>query len=451
MNRPIALGLATLLAALPAPARVRAAGAEAPPPAGTIPLTLAETISRARAHSARLAQLASLEDAAAAGLRGARAARLPQVDLSASYTRSSDVPELTIVSPGPPPFRQTVFPNIPDNYKTRAGLSLPLYTGGRVSGGIAGAEEQRAAAAKDREGGEADLVLEATTGYWSLVNARESARVLAEAIASYEAHLKEVRDRLEYGLAARNDLLGVQVERDRAELARLEAVNRAEVANANLIRLVGLPPTARVEPTESPATNPLPAQEVEALVAAALAARPEVAGLRSRIAAAQSSVRVARSASLPQASLSTGFDYARPNPRILPLRDQWKDTWTVGVNLTFTAFDGGRVSAAVAQARAQTDALRHQREDLERRIRLEVTSRVLDLATARAQLEVAERSLEAAKENVRVLRDRYREGVSPSFEWLDAETKALKAGLDRTLAATQIRVALASLDRALGR
>ncbi len=48
-------------------------------------------------------------------------------------------------------------------------------------------------------------------------------------------------------------------------------------------------------------------------------------------------------------------------------------------------------------------------------------------------------------------RDRYREGVIPSSELLDAETALLRAGLDQTSAATQVRIALASLDRAVGR
>jgi outer membrane protein TolC len=82
---------------------------------------------------------------------------------------------------------------------------------------------------------------------------------------------------------------------------------------------------------------------------------------------------------------------------------------------------------------------------------LEVTGRFLDLETARVQVGVAERALVAAKENVQVLSDRYREGVSPSFELLDAETQALTAGLDLTLANTQLRVAMARLDRAVGR
>jgi outer membrane protein len=447
MNRSDVL-LAALMVALPQAGRA-AAGDRDAPATETARLSLAETIDRARAHSARLAQLSALESAADAALRGARANRLPTLDLGTSYTRNSNVPELTIALPRMDP--RTIFPNIPDNFRARAGLGVALYTGGRVEGGITAAEHGRAAAARDVEGGVQDLVLEASTAYWQLVTSRESARVLAEAVASFEAHLKETRDRFDYGMAARNEVLAVQVQRDRAELNRLVAVNSAEIANANLIRLVGLSPNARVEPVEPLTVPEAEAPDVEALVPEALGTRSEIAALRSRIAAAEASVRVARSATLPQAGLSAGYDYARPNTRILPPTDEWKGSWSVGVNVTLTAFDGGRTAAAAAQARAQAESVRRQLEDAQRRVRLEVTSRVLDLGTARSGVAVAERNLEAAGENVRVSRDRYREGLVPSSELLDAETALLLAGLDRTSAATALHLAQAHLKRAVGR
>jgi outer membrane protein TolC len=68
-----------------------------------------------------------------------------------------------------------------------------------------------------------------------------------------------------------------------------------------------------------------------------------------------------------------------------------------------------------------------------------------------ASLEVAGRSVEAAAENVRVSQDRYQAGVTPSSDLLDAEMRLLRAGLDQTVARTQLRLAHASLERALGR
>jgi len=416
----------------------------------SVPLGLDEAVSRALLVSARLGELASLERAADAGRRGARAQRLPLLDLGASYYRNSDVPELAIISPGPPPSRLTVFPNIPDTYRAHAALSQPLYTGGRVSGSIDAAESQHQAAGLERETGVQDLVLETKTAFWGLVRARENERVLAEAVAAYESHLKDARNRLELGMAARNEVLAVQVERDRAELNRLSAHNSAELANADLVRLVDLAPGSRITPiSEASAVLP-PGSDVEALVAQATQARPELKALRSRRGALEANVKIARSDRLPQASLAGGYDYANPNPRILPLVAAWNGTWSVGVNIGISVFDGGRTSAAVAEAQARVEAVRHQLDDLERHVRLEVTGRRLDLETAIAALSVAQRNLEAAHENVKVAQDRYREGLIPSSELLDAETAQLAAGLDQTTAVSEVELAAARLNRSLG-
>lgn len=417
---------------------------------GSFPLTLAEALERARTNSPRLESLAALEAAAEAAQRGAQAERLPLVDLSAGYSRNSDVDELSLTLPGLG--TRTIFPNIPDNYRLHAGAAMPLYTGGRIGGAIAAAGHQREAAALDRSGAVRDLALEVRTSYWGLVTARESTRVLGEALGSYDAHLKDARNRFEVGVAASNEVLTVQLERDRAELARLQAENAAAVVNENLVRLLGLPPGSRVEPTEPVAeAAPAAAEDAETLVAASLAARSEVLALKARAQAARAAVEIQKSAARPQANLALGYDYADPNPRILPLRDEFRGTWSAGVTVALRAFDGGRSAAAAAEAAARADALDRQAEDLERGIRLEVSSRLLDLQNARAAVAVAVRSLESARENLRVARDRYTEGVIPSSELLDAETALLRAGLDQTSAVTRVQVALANLDRAVGR
>ncbi|HXO40536.1 MAG TPA: TolC family protein, partial [Thermoanaerobaculia bacterium] len=307
--------------------------------------------------------------------------------------------------------------------------------------------------------------------YWALVTARDSERVLGESLVDYDAHLKESRDRRDLGMAASNEVLAVQVQREQAELARLQAASSAAVANANLQRLLDLPPGTGIEPVEplaEPAPSPPPAgaappaspaaaaappaaEPPEALVAAAEAARPEIVALRSRIDAGRANAAATRAGLWPQANLSAGYDYANPNPRILPLEPRWKGSWSVGAVVSLSLFDGGRTAAAAAQIDAQADALGHRLEDLERRVRLEVTQRLLELSTARQAAAVAVANLDSAHENVRVARDRYHEGVIPSSELLDAETALLRAGLDRTNALAQVRVALANLERAAGR
>jgi len=436
---------------VPAPLVLSLLVATAPAAAAETPrLALAEVLERAKGHSARLQALGSLEQAAEAGVRGARAGRLPQLELQASYFRNSDVPELVLAIPGLP--ARTIFPNIPDHWRTRAQATQPLYTGGGVAGQIDAAGFARDAARQQAEDGRDELVLEAATAYWSLVTAREAERVLREAVHSYESHLKDARNRLDLGLVARNEVLAVQVERDRAELQRLEAGNAARIANANLLRLTGLPEGTQVEPSEGlDAPSSGGAAELQDLVREAQAGRADLEAVRSRVSSLEGQARAAQAASRPQAFLQAGYDWASPNSRVLPLSDAWQGTWSVGAVVSLNAWDGGRTRAAVAQVRAQTDSLRNQLEDAERSVALEVEARLLDLRNSEAAYAVAERNLEAARENVRVTRDRYQEGVALSSELLDAETALLHAGLDLTRAGAGWRLGHARLDRAVGR
>lgn len=441
--------LLLVLAAIPAAAQ------EPPSPSPALALTVDEAVTRAIAASPRLARLGAQEAAAEAQRRGAAADRWPQLDVSAGYQYRSDVPELAITTPtGDPskPFqRVVVFPNINENWRLRAGVALPVYTGGRVGGQIAAAEQGRVAAQEDLRAGRADLVLETKAAYWSLVTARESVRVLGESMRAYDAHLRDAQSRERFGMAARNEVLAVQVERDRVELERLRAEAQAEVAEANLQRLLDLPPGARVEPAEALAAPPSAAADVEPLVAAAQAGRAERKALAARASAASALAGAERGARLPQVALTGGYTYANPNRDIVPPTAEWKDTWDVGVGVSWSLFDGGKRSAGEARARAQAGAVREQLRELDRAIRLEVTQRALELRTAQARVAVAERSVLSAAESRRVAGDRYREGVIPSSELLDAEVAHERASLARTESLAALRLAAAALDRAVGR
>jgi outer membrane protein len=424
---------------------------ETGPPA--LRLTLAEALERARSTAPSLEQARALERGARAEIDVVRASRRPQVELTAGYTRQSDVPELVLALPGAPP--RTIFPNIPDNLRSRIGGAVPLYTGGRMAALTRAAEHEANASGGDVHAADADLRLETTSAYWGLVTARESERVLAESLVAYEAHLTDARHRQEAGLSARNEVLAVQVERDRAELARLRAGNAADLAEANLRRLVGAPPATRLElaePLAEPEDTVADSEAgLEALVQEAWTRRPERAALQARIAAGEARVQVENAARRPQVSMTGGIDYANPNRRILPPSADWNDSWDLSLNVSWSVFDGGRRAAAVKRARARTDALRQQAEDVDRRIRLQVTQRHLDLQAARRALEVAVRNVAAARENSRVASERHQAGVIASSERLDAEVLLLRASLDQTEALADQRVARAALLRAIGR
>lgn len=411
-------------------------------------LTLEDAIDRALATSARLTSLDAISRGAAEGVRGAQAGGRPELDLQMAYSRNSNVPELILASPGAAP--RTIFPNLPDQWRSHVGASLPLFTGGRVAGQISAARETELASRSDRVAASNDLIAETHVAYVNVLFARENARVLNEAIASYEAHLKDARARQEMGLVASHEVLAVTVERERAELGRVQSENAAAIATANLLRLVGLPAGTDLELAPVMKGQAASPGTTDEWIARATAGRAEIEAVRARIRAAEATTRVARSTTRPQAGLVAGFDFANPNPRILPLSGDWNDSWSLGLSVNWKILDGGRSNAAAAQAVAQADALRAQLKDLEARVRLDVTTRRLELDSALAGQAVALRGIEAARDAVRVSRDRYQEGVLSSSELLDAETRLLRAQLEATETEARIQIALANLHRAGG-
>lgn len=413
-------------------------------------LSLAEAKQRALAASPRLSQLEALEEAAAAGVAGAEAARRPDLYLTAGYTRASEVPEFQLSLPMGMSF-PSLFPSLENNWRSRVEATMPLLTGDRLPNLVQAATYERDAAGRDREAGIRDLALETTSVYWNLVTARETARVVRESLAAYEAHLADARQRERFGVAAPNEVLAIQVERDRAELARIQAESTAEVVESDLRRLLGLEEGVPIEPAEELETLPVAVEGLETLIDQARAQRPELKALAARVEAAEAAARAAQAARRPQLAAAAGFDFANPNKRIIPQRDQWDDTWDLSLALSFNLFDSGRSSAAVAKNRAQAAALRQAQEEVLRRIRLEVGSRLIELRTAEAALPVTVQALASARENLRVAGERYREGVAPSSERLDAEVALLRAGLDRTDALARVRLARARLDRAVGK
>jgi outer membrane protein TolC len=414
-------------------------------------LTIAEAIELAETSSPRLEQLSSLVDAGEAGENQARAARQPDIDVSARYARLSDTPEFAIVQPDGS--RQVVFANIPNRYSARLGLSVPIYSGGRIRSGIEAAGLLTEAATGDLDTAWADLRLEVTDGYLQVVLASEQEKVLAESIAAFDAHLADVRNRIQYGLAARNQELAVSVERDRAELGRLQAAGARAVAMANLVRLLGLPPGSTIETVEQLSATETGDNDhdLAKLVSQALERRSERAAAVSRLQAARAAVAVRRAGARPAVVAAAGYDLARPNTMIIPPQDQLDDSWDVSINLSYRLFDGGKIRAAVRQAEAEAAAAAHRLEELDRVIRQQVTASLYELQTARSAVPVAAAGRESAEESLQVARDRYREGLIPSSELLDAEVALLRAGLDHTTTLARLRLATAGLDRAVGR
>ena len=412
-------------------------------------LTLEDAQARARAASHRLAEARARESAALAAVTAREAAERPVVSVAAGYTRTNHVTEFTV--PGPTGVPRVLYPDVPDNYRTRLDLQWPIYSAGRADALQRVARAEAAAVAAEVASAEADLRLEVARAFWAVVTARATATVLEQGIARAQAHVRDVRERFTTGLIPPNEVASAEAQEARARMLLIEARNQLAVGVADLARLTDLDPDQAIEPA-APLDAFLPAPAaLEALVADAQSLRSERRALQRRIDAATEQEAAAAAGRRPTIAVVGGVDYARPNPRIFPRADRWDDSWDIGVNLGWTLWDGGRTAAEVSTAAHLASAARRRLAEFDSILDVEVRQRTLDIDSGRAAVAAAEESVRAATEDHRVVSERYRAGVSTQTEVLDAQFALLQAELDRTRALAGVRLAEARLARALGR
>jgi outer membrane protein len=422
------------------------------PPSDAAPalrLTLADAIQRGLATSHRLGELRARESGAGAAVQANEAARWPEFSLLAGYTRTNHVNPFSVFVQGEG--FQTIYPDVPDNVRTRLDMQWPIFTSGGREALIRAARAEHAATGKDLETARADLRLEITRAFWALLTADEAVHVVEGALQRIESYLNDVRNRLKVGIVPPSDELSAQAERSHQQVLLIEARNARESTASELRRLTGLAPDTAIELDAVLEPPGAPAGTAEGMVAEARRERPDRQAIVQRVAGAGARANAAAAAAKPIVLFTAGVDYARPNPRIFPRAAEWNSSWDASFNVGWTFWDFGRVKAEVAQATSSRLAFSERLQEFDTVLEVEVRQRRLDLEAARAAITAAADGVRSAAEARRVVSERYAAGVATSTEVMDAQEALLQAELERTRALANARLAEARLERALGR
>ncbi|HID93666.1 MAG TPA: hypothetical protein EYP60_06180, partial [bacterium (Candidatus Stahlbacteria)] len=137
----------------------------------------------------------------------------------------------------------------------------------------------------------------------------------------------------------------------------------------------------------------------------------------------------------------------------LPInRVNWNENtdWRVGVGLSFPIFDGGVRKRAIRAAKIDLNEAKLNYADLEREINLEVKLAWLDLVTTFKKIELTEKQVESAEESYNAALGRYKTGVAPITEVIDAGVALSNSKVNHTKAIYDYLLAKAILKKAMG-
>ena len=225
---------------------------------------------------------------------------------------------------------------------------------------------------------------------------------------------KDADLRFRAGASLKLALLRAQIERSRAEEDLRRAQNGYASAKQALSTLLdrGSPDFE----VEQPAPPSLP-QDAAALREQALERRPDVAAAR----ASEDLARGARTGTWFKyfpAVVGTG-SYRVANVKGFT---GTYDSWTLGLGLSWTIFDGGAREAEARENDARVAEAAAARHAAENKARDELARAMLDLDSARASKVKAEEQLKLARESFQLARVNFQAGAASDLEVQEAQT-----------------------------
>lgn len=415
-TRTLILLAGCLLAAFAAPAQT------------TVRLTLDECIEQAKANNRQLAAADKQLQAARFDQRSMKANFFPSISATGTALYSNASGGLSI--PGGllpvlgadmnPTGAAAFFPGLDLDYKIGwlygggVQLELPLYAGGKVRTGYRMTKLGTEIAGQYRRLTEQEVVLETSRAYAAVLRARELCGVAERYHALLTELLRNVESAQRHGMKPQNDVLRVQVKLNESALSLRRAQNGLRLATMNLCHLTGRRLTDTIEVTDElpdfPATTP----------AAALEARPEYQLLARKSDLARQQLLLARSERLPQLGLVGLYGYTHGlEVNGSPFVDG--ASFAAGVQLSIPIFHFGGRSNKMKSARAKYEQAQLEQENGSERMLLELTRAANNLDEAAMEVALAESSLAAADENLRLSQRRYEAGAEVLSNYLEAQ------------------------------
>lgn len=421
----------------------------------------------------------------------ARSLRFPQLNASASYTRTlasqfeaiGGGPPIDTTKPAPPPapcdqylrdatattderlagledanrcalggnpfssFGSLGF-GAKNQYNLGLSFSQNLFAGGRISGQNQAANAGRRSADIELTAQRAQLRLDVTQAYFDAALADRLVALAESSSVQTEAVLRQTQLARNVGNVSEFELLRAQVSSANQRPIVIQRQSDRQVAYLRLKQLLNLPLDGPVELTT--------AVDDSAAVNAALASvgihadtaavdRATVRQAAEAIDAQRGLLRVAKAQRFPTLALTSQYGKVAFPLNSFPQSGDFRTNWTIGVATQFPLFTGGRIKGDQLVAEANLHEAQARYDQLREFAALDSRVTINNLLQAAAAWEASQGTAEQATRAYSIAEVRYKEGISTQIELNDARILLEQAVANRALAARNLQVARVKL------
>jgi outer membrane protein TolC len=408
----------------------------------SLPLSLDEALNAALKNNNEIIMASLDEQRADAMFKQTNAVFLPQIKVS--YTAMGTNNPLNAFgfklqqqSIGASDFNPELLnnPSATQNFFTKAEWQQPILNMDMLYMRRA-AHEQRAVYTFKSKRTQEYLAFEVRKAYAQLQLAQQAKKVLEEAKETINNIYKATNNRFEKGFLQKSDILNVQVQVSAAESRLAQAVSNVRNASDYISSLMGVNtgPVYIVDPLSDVLLN----ESSDALLPEN---RADFQALQSAITAQDQMIRSGKMSYMPKLN---GFAEYLINDN-----DAFgfgSDSYLVGAQLSWTLFNGTATRNTNYQHRIERDKMAQQLTHQKEQAQLELNKTLRQEQDARVSLLQYDAAVEQAAEALRILQNRYQQGLTATNDVLQSQTLLSQQKLNRAQAVCTINTTRAYVE-----
>ena len=295
---------------------------------------------------------------------------------------------------------------------TIAGLTLmqPIFAGGQIINGNRLAQVGEDVSNLQMKLTQNEVDMKTEQYYWQLISLQEKTRTL-QAVSTLLAGIhSDVEVAVRAGVAMHNDLLQVELRQNELEGQKLKLSNGTYVLKLLLNQHCGLNDTTFTVDEPGFTIEPVPyVNPIEALPLL-----PEYQLLNKQVEASQLNKKMVKGKLLPTVAVGAGINYHN-------LLDNNRTFAMVFATVSVPISDWWGGSHALKRSEEQRLNAIDQLVEKSELLNIRMQQSWNELNEARLHITIAERGIEQARENLRVMRDYYNAGVNKMSDLLEAQ------------------------------
>ena len=393
-------------------------------------LTLAQCVELALENNPRIGYRNEEIKRIKAGLDQAAGRRWPSFRGIGAYSRFSDTQRMA-------PPRRSGYPLIyAENVLSGSVvMSLPLFTGGRITHEVAAYEYLQQSAEHRLAYTRQELIFDVTSVCCNILKQRQIVKSLEFSRSALDRQRRMVKDLIAAKKAAEVDRLRIEVRLADIQQKIEQEKNHLFIQNRILANLMGLEQTGFFF-SHGAARSAEADVNLEQCLDRAYANRADYLAVQKEVDAQSRRVKAARAAYLPSVSVYGSYSAKQAVGSYIKAAgaDGLEDIGQLGCVFEIPLFEGGKITAEVSREQAILASLKERRRELALEIRLEVESAIYNLNSTGKRIAVIEKAIEQADESLRIEMEKYNLGKGSVMDILDAEAALLEARTSHTVA-----------------